>query len=312
MAMEAEPLRLTHVSPTGYPITPPIAALARQIVGNETRPEKQAALIEQWMVRNFRYVPNPQTPPAMPIERFLLRDRIGHCEYFAAGMVVLLTALDVPARIAGGYYGGRFNPLMGYFTIRRDDAHAWTEVWDGKRWRTFDSTPPSLRPGADSGGLLGDYAAALGDSVNYFWDRYILTFGLADQITFFSDLFDAARVAIANLRAGTIHSVRDLTDRTFTTLFGMLVATALAVFFYMRRRRTMFDLLAARLKVHGVEVGSSMTVEDALRELRARDEDFAIEIEPIVALYEEIAFSPRGDRERKRQLRRMLMSADSG
>lgn len=312
MAMEAEPLRLIHVSPANYPITPPIAALARQIVGNETRPEKQAALIEQWMLRNFRYVPNPQTPPAMPIERFLLRDRIGHCEYFAAGMVVLLTALDVPARIAGGYYGGRFNPLMGYFTIRRDDAHAWTEVWDGKRWLTFDSTPPSLRPGADSAGFFGAYAEALGDSVNYFWDRYILTFGLADQITFFSDLFDAVRVGIGKLRTGTIQSVRELADRTFATLLGILIAVALVVFFFKRRRRTMFDLLAARLKLHGVEVGSSMTIEDALRELRARDEEFAIEIEPIVALYEEIAFSPRNDRERKRELRRMLLLADSG
>jgi transglutaminase-like putative cysteine protease len=312
MAMEAEPLRLTHVTPTGYPITPPIAALARQIVGSETRPEKQAALIEQWMLRNFRYVPNPQTPPAMPIERFLLRDRIGHCEYFAAGMVVLLTALDVPARVAGGYYGGRFNPLMGYFTIRRDDAHAWTEVWDGKRWLTFDSTPPSLRPGADSDGFFSAYASALGDSVSYFWDRYILTFGLSDQITFFSDLFDAVRVGIGNLRAGAIHSVRELADRRFATLLGILAAIALALFFYTRRRRTMFDLLAARLKLHGVEVESSMTIEDALRELRARDEEFAIEIEPIVALYEEIAFSPRNDRERKRELRRMLMSADSG
>src|SRR6185436_4983825 len=117
------------------------------------------------------------------------------CEYFAAGMVVLLNALDVPARIAGGYYGGRLNPLMGYFTIRRDDAHAWTEMWDGKRWLTFDSTPPSLRPGSEESGFRA-YASALGDSVTYFWDRYILTFGLADQVTLFSDFFTAARDAL--------------------------------------------------------------------------------------------------------------------
>ena len=307
MAQKAEPLRLQRVTPAAYPIAPEIAALARQIVGRETRPERQAELIERWMLRNFRYVPNPSTPPAMPIERFLLKDRIGHCEYFAAGMVVLLTALDVPARIAGGYYGGRLNPLMGYFTVRRDDAHAWTEVWDGTRWITFDSTPPSMRPGSDSGGLMGAYAAALGDSINYFWDRYILTFGLSDQITFFSDLITAGRDTLAKLKTSTIQSARELTNRSFGTWIAVLVAIALAALLYRRRRRSLFDLLASRLAAHGVQVESAMTVEDALRLLRTRDPEFATRVEPMVALYEEITFSGRRDRERVRAFRKLLM-----
>jgi transglutaminase-like putative cysteine protease len=301
MAMQSEPLRLTHVATSGYPITPEVAALARRIVGDEKRPEKQAALIEEWMVRNFRYVPNPATPPAMTIERFLLRDRIGHCEYFAAGMVVLLGALDVPARIAGGYYGGRLNPLMNYFTVRRDDAHAWTEVWDGKRWLTFDSTPPSLRPGSEDGGLLRAYASALGDSVNYFWDRYILTFGLADQITLFSDLITAARDALSvRMHA----SVAGLKSRSFAALV-VLIAGALAAVVYLRRRRSLFDLLAARLKRHGVEVSSAMTVEEAFGLLQAQD---AQQFAPLIALYEEAVFSARADRGSIRNLRKLLVS----
>ena len=68
------------------------------------RPEHQAALIEQYLTRNFRYVTNAGDPgKTVSIEDFLLRTAAGQCEYFAAGMVVLMTSLDVPARIAGGY-----------------------------------------------------------------------------------------------------------------------------------------------------------------------------------------------------------------
>ncbi len=298
MAMQPEPLRPPRIGMSGYPITPEVAALARRIVGKETRPEKQAALIEEWMVRNFRYVPNPTTPPAMTIERFLLRDRIGHCEYFAAGMVVLLNALDVPARMAGGYYGGRLNPLMGYFTIRRDDAHAWTEMWDGKRWLTFDSTPPSLRPGSEESGIRA-YASALGESVTYFWDRYILTFGLADQVTLFTDLLTAARDAVS---VRTNITIAKLKRPSFAIV---LVVLAVCAFLYMRRRRSLFDLLAARLKQHGVEVSSAMTVEEALRLLQAQD---AQQFAPLIALYEEAVFSARADRTNIRRLRKLLVS----
>ena len=312
MAAEPEPLRLTRVATSGYPVTPEVAALAKSVVGNETDPVRRAALIERWMLRNFRYVPNPETPPAMTIERFLLRERLGHCEYFAAGMVVMLNALDVPARIAGGYYGGRLNPLTGYFTVRRDDAHAWTEVWNGTRWTTFDATPPSLRPGTDSGGLVRAYASALNDSINYLWDRYVLTFGLGDQITLFSDLLTAGRNSIASLRQSVTRGVRDLGSRAFVVLFSILAAAALGALFYARRRRPLFDLLAAHLRAHGVEVTAAMTVEDAMRELRTRDPQLASRMEPAVAMYEELTFSPRRDRERARALRRMLQTLAHG
>jgi transglutaminase-like putative cysteine protease len=126
MSHQTEPLRLTRQRMSGYPISPAVETLARTIVGNEQRPERKAALVEQYMVRNFRYVPNDQSAEAMSLEQFLLVERGGHCEYFAAGMVALLNAAGVQARIAGGFYGGQLNPLTGYYAIRREDAHAWT------------------------------------------------------------------------------------------------------------------------------------------------------------------------------------------
>src|SRR5581483_4021424 len=141
-----------------------VAAMAREIVGQSTDPVAQASKIEAYLSSRFQYVANPaQIGHAMTVDQFLLKDHRGHCEYFAAGMVALLTALDVPARIAGGFYGGQFNPLTGYFVIRREDAHAWVEVWTGNRWTTFDPTPVALRPGMSPTGFVRSYANAIGE-----------------------------------------------------------------------------------------------------------------------------------------------------
>ena len=309
LAQQVEPLRLTRARTTGYPVTPEVAALARQIVGREEQPDKQAELIEQWMLRNFRYVPNPATPRAMTVEDFLLRERRGHCEYFAAGMVVLLTALDVPARIGGGFYGGRLNPLTGYLTVRRDDAHAWTEVWNGKSWRVYDSTPAALRPGSDTPSAWSAYLAAVADSINYFWDRYVLTFGLGDQITLFTELITILRDTVVSMRDDAIANVRALRSRAFVVLLALLAIAALVIVLVKQRRRPLFHLLETRLRAHGVSVSPAMTVEEAMRELRMRDADFAREIEPAVQLYEEAVFSRRANRSLSRELRRRL--ADS-
>ncbi|HYK02428.1 MAG TPA: transglutaminase domain-containing protein [Thermoanaerobaculia bacterium] len=307
MAADTEPLRLTRIAPVDFPVTPEVAALARQIVGNETRLDRRAALIEQHLVRNYRYLPNTAASTAgMTIEDFLLVRREGHCEYFAAGMVVLLTSLDIPARIAGGFYAGRLNPLTGYYAIRREDAHAWTEVWDGTRWLTFDATPADLRPGSAPSSVLREYASVLGDSLTFIWDRYVLTFGLGDQISLVEDLIDWGRTAMARARARAAQEIGALTSTPYVTAFALLVLSGALVVFFARRRGPLFEELARHLARHGIEVGPAMTMEDALRELRTQKPDAARALEPLIALYEEERFSARPERGRAMKLRRRL------
>ncbi|HEX7190211.1 MAG TPA: transglutaminaseTgpA domain-containing protein, partial [Thermoanaerobaculia bacterium] len=115
MAREVVPLRKEHPRVIDYPVTPEVDALAHQIVGNENGPEGQARKIESYMATHFRYYMQPvRAERPLTIDEFLLKDRRGHCEYFAAGMVTLLTALGKPARVIGGFYGGKLNPLTGY------------------------------------------------------------------------------------------------------------------------------------------------------------------------------------------------------
>ena len=306
MAQEAGPLRLIRMDMSGYPISPAVETLARTIVGTEESPQRRAQLIEQYMVRNFRYVPNPATGTPVSLERFLLVERAGHCEYFAAGMVALLNAVDVPARIAGGFYAGQLNPLTGYYAMRREDAHAWTEVWDGSRWLTFDSTPPSLRPGAVQVNPLRLYLAAFTDSLTFFWDRYVLTFGLGDQIALFTDLFQWAGESVATLRSKLAMDARQVVSREYGVVLALLIGIGLAIVLIRRGRRRTFDLLATYLAAQGIRIGPSMTMEEALHELREQHAGAAEELKPLIELYEEETFSAKRDRARSRELRRRL------
>lgn len=300
------PRRERPVSMPEYPVTPPVAALARQIVGKETDPMAQAGSIEQYMSTRFRYVPNPsEIGHRMSVDQFLLSDRRGHCEYFAAGMVALLTSLNVPSRIVGGFYGGQLNPLTGYFVVRREDAHAWVEAWDGKSWQTFDPTPSSLRPGNAQAGLLKVYATAISDSINYFWDRYVLTFGLGDQIALAVQTLQGLRDSMLEIRASLLRNVQALGSREFLRLFlPIVILGTVLTLIIRRRRRSLFHLLATRLHDLGIVVGPSMTMEEALAELRTSRPDAAQTLAPLIGLYEEETFSATPDRGRVREFRR--------
>ncbi|MFT4691715.1 MAG: hypothetical protein ACI9OD_003941 [Limisphaerales bacterium] len=77
------------------------------------------------------------------IARFL-KDRAGHCEYFATATVGLLQTAGVPARYALGWALIEEDERHNY-VVRERHAHAWIRYWsptDGK-WHDLDTTPGS-------------------------------------------------------------------------------------------------------------------------------------------------------------------------
>lgn len=84
-------------------------------------------------------------PGVDAIARFLdttnPKDRVGHCEYFATAMCMLLRCYDIPSRVVAGFHATKPNE-RGVFEVDSSSAHAWVEVWvDGYGWLTFDPTP---------------------------------------------------------------------------------------------------------------------------------------------------------------------------
>ncbi len=118
-----------------------------------------------------------------PVSWFLLRSRSGHCEYFAGGMVVLLDALGIPARMVAGYSGGTASPAGDEVVVREANAHAWVEVWLGADlgWVVYDPTPAVGVPGL-SRISAGDRLKFAWEWVQASWDRYVLTFGFGEQM----------------------------------------------------------------------------------------------------------------------------------
>jgi hypothetical protein len=151
-----------------------------------------------------------------PVHWFLFRSREGHCEFFASSMVLLLRSLGIPARLQAGYAGAESDGKGG-FVVRDSHAHAWVLAYierekmgvaappgraepaggeaaapprnDGS-WRVFDPTPPEGRPGITpmAGGRMLQESWERLESL---WDRWVLTFSMADQVELVRQALDA-------------------------------------------------------------------------------------------------------------------------
>ncbi|RLF02409.1 MAG: hypothetical protein DRJ64_09365, partial [Thermoprotei archaeon] len=76
-----------------------------------------------------------------PLQNFLLHTKRGHCEFFATATVLLLRTQGVPARYAIGYAVSEKDEYSDDYIVRERDGHAWAEVYNGKAWKTVDTTP---------------------------------------------------------------------------------------------------------------------------------------------------------------------------
>lgn len=141
----------------------------------------------------FRYTMSPPLLGRHSVDDFLFRTQAGFCEHYASAFVVLMRALDIPARVVTGYQGGEANPVDGYWIVRQADAHAWAEVWrPGKGWLRVDPVTAvaperiergarALRSGigeftgAGRDGLLGSWRLNL-DALANSWNQWVLSY----------------------------------------------------------------------------------------------------------------------------------------
>ncbi len=121
--------------------------IAHQIRGEERDPERLAQRVIAFLGENNRYSLSARIGEGEQVSRFILDKKAAHCEYFASSAVILLRIMKVPARYVTGYYAHEPGDA-GTLVVRQRDAHAWAEVWNGRRWITVEATPPSGLPDA--------------------------------------------------------------------------------------------------------------------------------------------------------------------
>ena len=134
-------------------------------------------------------------------DEFWFDRKEGFCEHIASAFVVLMRAMDVPARIVTGYQGGELNSVDGFWVVRQSDAHAWAEVWQaGQGWVRVDPTS-AVAPGrtgafqrlAAPRGVVaqafGNFSPTLAaqlratwEAVNNGWNQWVLNYTQGKQL----------------------------------------------------------------------------------------------------------------------------------
>lgn len=159
------------------------------------------AVLEHLRSGGYGYTLTPGTYGVDTADEFWFDKREGFCEHIASAFVIMMRALDIPARIVTGYQGGERNAVDGFWVVRQSDAHAWSEVWlQGRGWVRVDPTS-AVAPGR-TGSLQrlvpqpGVVAAALQavdpriwlnlratwEAINNRWNQWVLNYSQGTQL----------------------------------------------------------------------------------------------------------------------------------
>ena len=204
----------------------------------------------------YLYTFSPGTYGRDAVDEFWLDRRAGFCEHFASAFVVVMRALDVPARIVTGYQGADPTPVDGWWVVRQRHAHAWAEIWQpGEGWLRVDPTaavaPDRIERSRNltpPRGLLGQAVATVNpelllglrqawERVDQRWNQWVLGYSKSQQLNLLE-------------RLGV--QTPDLLDLSHA-LVGLLVAAALggaAWAAWDRRRRTPWQRTQAFVARH--------------------------------------------------------------
>lgn len=179
-------------------ISPRLAVVAAQIAasGGDTT-ARLIALASFFRDRGLIYARDDLPGGPDPIDAFLFEKRRGNCEFFAAAYVTLARLAGVPARLVGGYYGGEYNALGGYYLVTDDTAHVWVEVLtDEGLWQRVDPSQWASNAGnalgAGRAGGLNPWQR-LTDTLNYHWVQLVVVFDLTQQVTLWREARGALR-----------------------------------------------------------------------------------------------------------------------
>jgi transglutaminase-like putative cysteine protease len=123
---------------------PRVVTLVKQLTENARTPYDRSRAIFDFFSSTNGFVYSTSTKAGdsgSDLEDFLLVNRTGFCQQYAAAMSIMLRMADVPSRVVLGYTHGRPDK-NGTFAVTTGDAHAWVEAYfAGVGWVPFDPTP---------------------------------------------------------------------------------------------------------------------------------------------------------------------------
>ncbi|MBI5622903.1 MAG: DUF4129 domain-containing protein [Elusimicrobia bacterium] len=120
-----------------------MAGLVAELGLDSRKPGRSLAKVSEFFSKGFTYSTYQEgdRTATRPLERFLLKTRSGHCEYFATATALLLRQAGIPSRYCVGWSVTEHSDLEKAFVVRQRHSHAWVLVYQDGRWRDFDTTP---------------------------------------------------------------------------------------------------------------------------------------------------------------------------
>ncbi|MDH5328687.1 MAG: DUF3488 and transglutaminase-like domain-containing protein [Aquincola sp.] len=290
------------------------AALQRRPDLADATPERFIQAVLEHIRSGFTYTLTPgaygDDEGRHAVDEFWIDRREGFCEHFSAAFVVIMRALDVPARIVTGYQGADAVTQDGWTIVRNSHAHAWAEVWiAGKGWLRVDPTaavaPERIRLSQPLRPQLGLVAGTLNainpellaelrgtwERVNNRWNQWVLHYSRDDQLDLLQRL------------GWRSPEWADLAYLLITLLSGGAFAGA-AWAWWDRHHRSPWERLSARLARKLTLLGVDVLPHDAPRTLArrvreqfgARGESLAASLEALDAMRYGRAARDRPDR----------------
>lgn len=167
-------------------LSPRIRQVAKQIRQQTDIPNQRIALLQEFFrAQQLSYANSDLPGSSAPIDEFLFDKKRGYCEFFASSFAQLLRLCEIPSRLVGGYQGGEYNNLGGYYLVTEDLAHVWVEAFFGGNWQRLD--PSRLAVNASSA-LLAPRQQGLSllkraiDSLEYMWTQSVINYDLRKQL----------------------------------------------------------------------------------------------------------------------------------
>ncbi|MGJ8657512.1 MAG: transglutaminase-like domain-containing protein [Akkermansiaceae bacterium] len=113
-------------------------------LGSIPDPRDKVNAMGDFFMQNFSYALHFEMPRTdflgSDLERFMLDDRRGHCEYFATTAALLLREQGIPTRYCIGFVAREKDGDT--WVMRGSHLHAWCSAWIDGKWEIVDLTPP--------------------------------------------------------------------------------------------------------------------------------------------------------------------------
>ena len=163
-------------------VPPKVAAEGRELSRPGLGTTEKLRLLERFFrTQQLAYATSGLPVGPQALDDFLFVKKRGNCEFFASSGATLLRLAGVPARLVGGYRGGSYNELGGYYLVTEDMAHVWVEAYvEGRGWLTLDPSAWSVGFARRDG--VGKTLRMYLDAVGFYWNKAVITYDLEKQI----------------------------------------------------------------------------------------------------------------------------------